>query len=381
MAMGMMGHKQQGILVDLFGRTHSYLRMSITEKCNLRCTYCMPSDGVTLTPRPMLMTLQERKQTLSLFSRMGVSKLRFTGGEPTISNQLVDLIKHAKNECGISSIGITTNGLMLGHSGNERMLDRLIDAGLTSINVSLDTLDEGKFGSITRRDGKNLYLVLKTLYNSLSKVGASSGLRSVKLNVVLMRGFNDAELGNFMELIKDYGSLDVRFIEMMPFDGNEWSRSKMMSYLEAIDEIERNQSRQYKLIRSTPANDPNTIFDRSDTTKWYRVFNMSSGTHYQGRVGFITSMSSHFCGSCNRLRITADGKLKVCLFGEEGLSLVDHIRRHDSNTNGSNNPDHTDMLIAAICAAIRRKKLALGGHGSPEGLASSLNRPMILIGG
>lgn len=213
-------------LVDTFGRFHSYLRISLTEKCNLRCVYCMPEEGISLTPRVGLMTLDERKRLIRIFSSLGANKLRFTGGEPTISNQLGELIKYAVScnpNSPFRSIGITSNGLILGDK-----ITALADAGMTSINISLDTLSDEKFSSITRRDRKGHSRVLASIYKAVAQ-----GI-PVKINVVLMRGVNDMEVAAFVELTREF-RIDVRFIELMPFDGNEWAPEKFMGYLEVID--------------------------------------------------------------------------------------------------------------------------------------------------
>lgn len=224
-------------LIDSFGRFHSYLRISLTEKCNLRCVYCMPEEGVHLTPAEQLMTLDERKRLISIFTGLGVNKLRFTGGEPTVSNQLGSLIKHASHISlpsggpALKSIGMTTNGLVL-----KDKLDGLISNGLTSINISLDTLSPTKFASITRRDQKGHSRVLSAIYAAVGK-----GI-PVKVNVVLMRGTNDMEIADFIELTREV-KLDVRFIELMPFDGNEWSPDKFIGFHEVIDKMKSDHVR------------------------------------------------------------------------------------------------------------------------------------------
>ncbi len=217
-------------LIDSFGRNHSYLRISLTEKCNLRCVYCMPEEGVSLTAKDQLMTLDERKRLINLFSHLGANKLRFTGGEPTVSNQLVDLIQYASTcnpAAPFKSIGITSNGLVLADK-----LNALVSAGLTSVNISLDTLSATKFAAITRRDRKGHARVLSSIYRA-----AALGL-PVKVNVVLMRGVNDDEVAAFVGMARELRNLDVRFIELMPFDGNEWSPEKFVGYLEVIDRLQ-----------------------------------------------------------------------------------------------------------------------------------------------
>ena len=404
-------------LIDTFDRKHFYLRISLTERCNLRCTYCMPASGVDLSEAHGLLSVEEHKRSISLFTQLGVTKIRFTGGEPTLNKQLPELIRHASQCLRLEgsttrgTIGMTTNGLVLQHQ-----LQSLVDAGLTSVNISLDTLQPDKFASITRRDKKGLYKVLASIY-----AGLSMPALAVKVNVVLMRGFNDGELADFVEMTR-HERLDVRFIELMPFDGNKWTAASFMGYREAIERLQlgsahiangdhnhqtassssssrsscgrssgSNMSQRGNKALSTSGNVSSDQFgstgdgigegvggvklvrddvetcDPHDTTKWYRA------EGHKGRVGFITSMSNHFCGGCNRLRITADGKLKVCLFGEEGLSLRDAFR--DGATD--------EQVVSLIGHSVKGKKAVLGGHGtsSPEELATKQNRPMILIGG
>jgi cyclic pyranopterin phosphate synthase len=184
----------------------------------------MPAEGISLSPSDNLMKLDEQKRAISIFAALGVSKIRFTGGEPTLNKSLADLIRHAASQKSIESIGITSNGLVL-----KNQLNSLLDAGLTSANISLDTLIPEKFAAITRRDKKGLYKVLSAIYDACSRKELS-----VKINCVLMRNKNDDELANFISLTKD-NAIDCRFIEMMPFDGNSWDPSKMLGYYEVLD--------------------------------------------------------------------------------------------------------------------------------------------------
>jgi molybdenum cofactor biosynthesis enzyme MoaA len=372
-------------LVDLFGRKHTYLRVSLTEKCNFRCVYCMPEDGVELTPRAELPTLEERKRLLDIFARLGVKKLRFTGGEPTVSNQLLPLLQHAQTVCApesgrpaFPSVGITTNGFSL-----KRQVQRLASAGLTSVNISLDSLEENKFAKLTRRDGKAMLKVLSSMYAALD-----AGLHT-KINCVLMAGTNDDELADFIKLTRDT-KIDVRFIEYMPFDGNRWDNTQLVGYRNAMQrlevehgillqpadcidaDIDAQKKENGNQISSRDASGArkghyNDALDAHDTTKWYRA------PGHAGRVGFISTMTDHFCGSCNRLRLTADGKLKVCLFGDEELSLLDCLRSGMTDT----------QVIAEMAAAVRRKQARLGGEENAIDLANveRQNRPMIMIGG
>ncbi|XP_026646871.2 molybdenum cofactor biosynthesis protein 1 isoform X2 [Zonotrichia albicollis] len=303
-------------LMDSFGRQHNYLRISLTEKCNLRCQYCMPEEGVQLTPKSELLTTQEIITLARLFVKEGVDKIRLTGGEPLIRPDVVDIVGELYKLEGLKTIAVTTNGINL-----TRLLPRLKEAGLNAINISLDTLVPAKFEFIVRRKG--FHKVMEGIHKA-----TELGYHPVKVNCVVMRGFNEDEVLDFVDFTKDL-PLDVRFIEYMPFDGNKWNFKKMVSYKEMLDTIKQRWPELEKLPCET-----------SSTAKSYKV------PHFQGQISFITSMSEHFCGSCNRLRITADGNLKVCLFGNSEVSLRDHLRSGASE----------EELIQIIGAAVGRKK-------------------------
>ncbi|KAK0455882.1 hypothetical protein EV421DRAFT_2013308 [Armillaria borealis] len=287
-------------LIDTFRRRHDYLRISLTERCNLRCFYCMPEDGIELSPESHLLTNEEVLRLAALFVKSGVTKIRLTGGEPTVRKGLNQIIG-GLNELrpyGLRSIAMTTNGLAL-----PRRLPALIDQGLTHLNLSLDTLDPFKFELMTRRRGHEA--VLKALDVAL----ASRALVSVKLNVVVVKGLNDSEVLDFIEMTKGQ-VLSVRFIEFMPFTGNAWDKRKMVPSNVLLDKI---------FLRHP---DVERISDEAnDTARSWRV------PGYKGTFGFISSMSDHFCSSCNRLRITADGQIKVCLFDAKEISLRDAMRK------------------------------------------------------
>lgn len=204
--------------------------MSVTERCNLRCTYCMPKDGITLTPEDKILSLEDQKRTIGLFASLGVNKLRFSGGEPTVYKGLTELIGYSRSIPTIKSIGITTNGIKLG--GIASNMETLRDAGLTHANISLDTLQPEKFERISRRDKRGLVRVFQAI-----EKGIKFGVR-IKINCVLMRGTNDMEIAQFVELAKTL-PIDIRFIEVMPFDDNKWSSKTMVSYFEAIDMLKQ----------------------------------------------------------------------------------------------------------------------------------------------
>ncbi|XP_065611333.1 molybdenum cofactor biosynthesis protein 1 isoform X3 [Cyrtonyx montezumae] len=325
-------------LTDSFGRQHNYLRISLTEKCNLRCQYCMPEEGVQLTPKSELLTAQEIITLAGLFVKEGVEKIRLTGGEPLIRPDVVDIVGQLYKLEGLKTIAITTNGINL-----ARLLPRLKEAGLNAINISLDTLVPAKFEFIVRRKG--FHKVMEGIHKA-----TELGYRPVKVNCVVMRGLNEDELLNFVDFTKDL-PLDVRFIEYMPFDGNKWNFKKMVSYKEMLDTIKQ----RWPELEKLPC-------EASSTAKSYKV------PHFRGQISFITSMSEHFCGSCNRLRITADGNLKVCLFGSSEVSLRDHLRSGASE----------EELVQIIGAAVSRKKKQ---HAGMFNISQMKNRPMILIGG
>ncbi|PNI77183.1 MOCS1 isoform 6 [Pan troglodytes] len=323
-------------LTDSFGRQHSYLRISLTEKCNLRCQYCMPEEGVPLTPKANLLTTEEILTLARLFVKEGVDKIRLTGGEPLIRPDVVDIVAQLQRLEGLRTIGVTTNGINL-----ARLLPQLQKAGLSAINISLDTLVPAKFEFIVRRKG--FHKVMEGIHKAIEL-----GYNPVKVNCVVMRGLNEDELLDFAALTEGL-PLDVRFIEYMPFDGNKWNFKKMVSYKEMLDTVRQ----QWPELEKVPE-------EESSTAKAFKI------PGFQGQISFITSMSEHFCGTCNRLRITADGNLKVCLFGNSEVSLRDHLRAGASEQE----------LLRIIGAAVGRKKRQ---HAGMFSISQMKNRPMILI--
>ncbi|XP_037603101.1 molybdenum cofactor biosynthesis protein 1 isoform X1 [Sebastes umbrosus] len=324
-------------LTDNFGRRHSYLRISLTEKCNLRCQYCMPEEGVKLTPRGQLLSTSEILTVARLFVHEGVEKIRLTGGEPLIRPDVLNIIEELRKLEGLKTIAVTTNGMNL-----ARLLPKLKDAGLDLINISLDTLVPAKFEFIVRRKG--FHKVMEGIDKAIEM-----GYNPVKVNCVVMRGLNEDELLDFVALTEKK-PLEVRFIEYMPFDGNKWNFKKMVSYQEMLDHIKQQW--------------PNLEMLQTGGTETAKIFKVPG---FKGQMGFITSMSEHFCGSCNRLRITADGSLKVCLFGNSEVSLRDVLRSGASD----------EELLQIIGGAVGRKKKQ---HAGMFTISKMKNRPMILIG-
>lgn len=294
-------------LLDSFGRRHDYLRISLTEKCNLRCTYCMPEHGVPLLPPDNRLTAQEIDRVARVFVRSGIRKIRLTGGEPTVRPDLVEIVERISmnRTAGLTSLGLTSNGIAL-----KRKLPALVDAGLSHLNLSLDTLDPFKYELMTRRRGFERVVESLELAQSLKP----RGLRQTKINVVVIRGVNDHEVPDFVNLTRDM-DITVRFIEYMPFEGalfrvtisttqprtdrdrpadNRWSTQKLVPSASLLSHLETLHPRLIKLRDAD-----------SDTTRAYAV------PGWKGSFGFISSMTDHFCGTCSRLRIGADGGVKV----------------------------------------------------------------------
>eukprot|EP00842_Homolaphlyctis_polyrhiza_P000892 jgi/Hompol1/1803/HPOL_000511-RA len=326
-------------LTDTFQRKHTYLRISLTERCNLRCTYCMPADGVALTPKNSLLTTPEILRLARLFVDNGVTKIRLTGGEPTLHRDLPDIVAGLNDlrAAGLKTIGITTNGIAL-----KRKLPALLANGLDQLNISLDTLDKARFEQMTLRKG--LDAVLDSIHSALEMP-----FEAVKVNAVVIRNANDDEIASFVKLTKDT-RLYMRFIEYMPFNGNEWDKSKFVSYKEMLDSIK------HQFPDVVKVDD-----DANDTSKAFRV------AGFTGKFGFITSMSDHFCSTCNRMRLLADGNMKVCLFGNSEVNLRDAMRRGASD----------EEILQLVGIAVHRKKKQ---HAGMFELSRQPNRPMILIG-
>ncbi|PON20449.1 hypothetical protein TGAM01_v210680 [Trichoderma gamsii] len=367
-------------LTDTFHREHDYLRISLTERCNLRCVYCMPEEGVPLSPDRELLTTPEIIMLSSIFVSQGVNKIRLTGGEPTVRRDILSLMHQlgTLRPYGLKQLCITTNGISL-----HRKLDSMIESGLTGVNLSLDTLDPWQFQIMTRRKGFDAVQKSIDRILELNKLGAGIKL---KINCVVMRGLNDREIIPFVEMTREK-DLEVRFIEYMPFDGNKWNKGKMFSYNEMLDVI-RAEYPGLQKVRD----------GKNDTSKTWKI------PGFEGRLGFVTSMTHNFCGSCNRLRITSDGNLKVCLFGNAEVSLRDILRKSNSGEpideeafeamkqiemnrrqglGGTSDaplgmaPNEAELLDI-IGMAVKRKKAKHAGIGQLEHMK---NRPMILIGG
>uniref|UniRef100_A0A2K5KIN1 cyclic pyranopterin monophosphate synthase n=1 Tax=Cercocebus atys TaxID=9531 RepID=A0A2K5KIN1_CERAT len=285
----------------------------------------MPEEGVPLTPKANLLTTEEILTLARLFVKEGIDKIRLTGGEPLIRPDVVDIVAQLQRLEGLRTIGVTTNGINL-----ARLLPQLQKAGLSAINISLDTLVPAKFEFIVRRKG--FHKVMEGIHKAIEL-----GYNPVKVNCVVMRGLNEDELLDFAALTEGL-PLDVRFIEYMPFDGNKWNFKKMVSYKEMLDTIRQ----QWPELEKLPE-------EESSTAKAFKI------PGFQGQISFITSMSEHFCGTCNRLRITADGNLKVSIPSSTGTPC--HL-------SGASEPGAAE-IIGLACGQRRAAKLFLMFHDSP----------------
>lgn len=281
-------------MIDKYGRNIDYVRISLTDKCNLRCVYCMPSD-VAFEKNYIndVLELDDYKFIIKGMSELGTTKVRFTGGEPLLHPNIVELIRYAYEDCRIDDIGITTNGI-----GLDKIAYNLYQSGLKSVNISLDSLKEYKYKSITR--GGELKHILKSINKCLSL-----GIK-VKINCVVINGFNDDELLDFMLMTKLH-PIDIRFIELMPL--GEASKVYKKGYfnigkmIENIDEL-------YKVNSN-----------EKSTAQYYRF----DGA--KGRIGVITPMSCSFCNECNRIRVTANGTIKLCLHSNEEFDIKEYLNK------------------------------------------------------
>ena len=293
----------QGHLVDRFNRIATNLRVSVTDICNLRCTYCMSEDTQFLD-ESKIMTFDEIDRLIQIAVSLGVNKVRITGGEPLVRRNLPDLISRVLEVDGIKDVSLTTNGI-----GLVKQAQALYDAGLRRINVSLDTLSKAKFQQITRR--KALAKVLDGL-----KEASRCGFAPIKINAVTMRGFTEEEVVKLVSFARE-NSYEMRFIEFMPLDADDiWGRNMFVPKKELIDKIG-------KLYPLDPVESSSNF--KHETAKNYQF---KDGL---GKVGFISSVSEPFCDDCNRVRLTADGKFRNCLFATEETDLLTPLRKGASN--------------------------------------------------
>lgn len=285
------------LMKDNYGRRINYLRVSVTDLCNLRCKYCMPEEGVIQKPHNEILSLEEIYEIIKCSTELGIDKIRITGGEPLVRKGIISLIKKISDLDEIKDLAMTTNGSLL-----EKYVYDLKKAGLKRVNISLDTLNAEKYKEITR--GGNLDVVLKGI-----EAANNANLTPIKINTVLIGGFNDDEIEKFAKLTIDY-NIHIRFIELMPIGhASKWTKEKFIS----------NDIVLKKLSNLIPLEEEQGV-----PAKYYKIPNS------KGKIGLINPISSHFCTTCNRIRLTADGKIKPCLHSDKEIDIKTIIRNDKS---------------------------------------------------
>lgn len=326
------------MLYDSLGRIHNYLRISVIDNCNFRCTYCMPDAHYTFMPKKQWMTASEIESFASIFVALGVTKIRITGGEPLLRTDFSDIIQRLA-KLNIELL-LTSNGSLI-----HKHIHAIQAAGIRSVNVSLDSLHAENFKHITQKNQfqqvwSNILLLL------------DQGIR-VKINAVAMRGHIEHEILDFIECTRKL-PLHIRFIEFMPFTGNHWDKNKVIRSQELLELVQSN----YDIIKLQ--DEPHA------TARKYKAIG------HEGTFAFISTMSDQFCGDCNRIRLTAEGKIKNCLFGKDEIDLLQALRSGED-------------IVCLIQKSILSKHAALGGQfesGYENTSASTIiNRSMIRIGG
>ncbi len=324
---------------DPFGRAVTYLRISLTDRCNLRCVYCMPKEGLQWQPPADQLTVDEIIQVVRVAAQGGVTRIRLTGGEPTIRQNIVGIVRHIAHLPGVKDVGMTTNGVLL-----KDLAQPLSDAGLKRINISIDTLDPVRFKKITR-------------WGNLDEVWAGIeaaervGMKPIKLNAVVVRGFNDRDVTDFAKLTMQY-PWQVRFIEMMPFgEVAAFAKDGIVTEEQIRDRIEAEFA-------------PLELQNEGKLDGEARIYKFAGAL---GTVGFISSVTQPFCASCNRARLTADGVLRLCLLRDKELDLLTPLRQ------GADEVDIKQIILDGIWHKP-------WGHGLSREVIP-LNRVMSQIGG
>jgi cyclic pyranopterin phosphate synthase len=327
-------------LIDTFGRIHDNLRISVTDRCNIRCYYCMPEHEVDFVPRSELLSFEEIERFVRIAVRLGITKLRLTGGEPLLRRDLHVLVRKLRNIPGIRDLGLTTNGVLLRDQAKA-----LYEAGLRRVNIHLDTLDRARFVAITRRDEMDRVLEGIHLCRRL-------GFDPVKLNVVAVKGLVEPAIVPLARFGREYG-VEIRYIEFMPLDAQGlWDRSRVL----LADDILEMLTREIGPLVEMPDRDP-----RAPALE----YRFADGV---GRIGFIASVSRPFCLSCNRIRITADGKLRYCLFALEETDIKTPLR------SGASDEEIMETVRKTVWAKWEGHEINTSRFVAPP-------RPMYSIGG
>lgn len=326
---------EQPHLLDKFGRKHDYLRISLTDACNLRCLYCMPDEKVLVTPNAKLMQASEIVAISKVFVGLGVKKIRLTGGEPLLRKDAAEIML-ALSDLPVE-LSISTNAVLV-----DQYISIFKAAGIKSVNVSLDSLNPDDFFALTKRnDFERILINIQLLLANDFRV---------KINMVVLKGINEKAILDFVLWTKDF-NLEVRFIEFMPFQGNHWNKNQVFSYQNMLDLLAENLA--FERLEDAP----------NDTAKHYRV------KGFRGKFAFITTITEPFCDSCNRLRLTADGKMKNCLFSTGESDILQAFRKGE---------DIQNLLLENVL----NKKRERGGIFDSENTAlMEKNRSMIKIGG
>ena len=335
-------------LVDSFSRKITYLRVSITDRCNYRCTYCKPERHFRFISHKEILRYEEILEIIEEAVKLGITKVRITGGEPLVRKGIIGFVKRLRKIKGLEDISLTTNGYYL-----SEYAEKLKDAGLDRVNISLDSLQKTKYKQIT--GGKCLDKVLQGIESALSV-----GLLPIKINVVLMKGINDNEIEDFINLAFEK-PLNIRFIELMP-SNNEITynyKDRFISVLKIKDKLSKKYS--FNSFSTILSNGP---------AKYYRI------TGGKGTIGFITALSQHFCQSCNRIRLTSEGKIRPCLFSNQEIDLKKEIRRVSNEENSR--IKKKEVIRDKIIAAVRLKPKM---HKIGEEVTDYLSFNMSRIGG
>ena len=326
------------MILDSFGRDHTYLRISLTDNCYLRCFYCMPEEEYEFTPASRLMQADEIEAISKIFVAQGVNKIRLTGGEPLVRKDAGKIIL-SLSKLPVK-LTLTTNGTRI-----HEFIALLKEANIQSLNISLDTLQSDRFMLLTRRDQ------FKLVYDNIQLLIRNNF--QVKVNVVVMKGMNDGEINDFIEWTKDT-PIQIRFIEFMPFSGNRWTSNKVFTWQEILEVVQT----KYPIVRLED--------EINDTAKKYTV------PGHVGSFAVISTMTSPFCSGCNRMRLTADGKMKNCLFSKEETDLLTAFRKGED-------------ILPLIQKSIASKAKELGGQFTADfeqvHAEEIQNRSMITIGG
>lgn len=313
------------MIEDSYGRVIDYLRISVTDRCNLRCVYCMPEGGISLFPHSEILSYEEIIYLTKILSELGIRKIRITGGEPLIRKNISYLIERIHRIEKVEDIALTTNGILL-----PKMAFELKEAGLKRVNISLDTLKEEKFSLITRKND------FKRVISAIDK-SIEVGFNPIKLNVVVIKGVNDDEILDFVKFVEDK-DISVRFIEFMPWGRLEkWSKEKVISTKEIINIIEKEFGQLIPISKKDSGPAVN-----------YKLMSI------KGIIGFINPITSHFCSLCNRIRLTADGKIRLCLFSEKEVDVKKLMR------DGIKEKELKEILAKAVL--IKPKEIDIDDH-------------------